>query len=93
MRITLVTTIAFAPLLLAACLPVPVATPGTTGMSNPAMGYSGQEISAMSGIPIEMLRNDAQCSRSRAILADPTSTQNERYGATTAARANACPGF
>ena len=27
------------------------------------------------------------------ILADPTSTPNERYGATTAARANSCPGY
>lgn len=62
-------------------------------MSDPSMGYSGREVSAYTGIPTAMLRNDEQCSRSAAVLADPTSTANERYGATTAARANACPGY
>ncbi|MCX7287802.1 MAG: hypothetical protein NTW20_09645 [Rhodobacterales bacterium] len=62
-------------------------------MSDPSMGYSGQEISAATGIPTAMLRNDEQCKVSARVLADPTSTPNERYGATTAARANACPGY
>lgn len=62
-------------------------------MSDPSMGYSGREIEAYTGIPIAALRNDEQCERSAAILADPTSTPNERYGAKTAARANACPGY
>jgi hypothetical protein len=57
------------------------------------MGYSGQEMSAMTGLATGILRNDDQCKRSAAILADGTSTPNERYGATTAARANACPGY
>ncbi len=57
------------------------------------MGYSGKEITAYTGIPTEMLRNDEQCKVSARILADPTSTPNERYGATTAARANSCPGY
>jgi hypothetical protein len=62
-------------------------------MSDPSMGYSGREIEAYTGIPIAMLRNEEQCRVSAGILADPTSTPNERYGATTAARANACPGY
>jgi hypothetical protein len=62
-------------------------------MSDPSMGYSGQEVAQMTGLPVDVLRNDTQCTRSAAILADPTSTANERYGATTAARANACPGY
>lgn len=62
-------------------------------MSDPSMGYSGEEMSAYTGIPTAMLRNEQQCKVSAAILADPTSTPNERYGATAAARANACPGY
>jgi hypothetical protein len=62
-------------------------------MSNPSMGYSGQEISAATGLPTALLRNEEQCKRSAAILANPGSTANERNGATTAARANACPGY
>jgi hypothetical protein len=76
-------------LFLSACVPTAPLGP----MSNPAMGYSGQEISAATGIPAAMLRNEEQCKRSAAILANPSSTANERYGATTAARANACPGY
>jgi uncharacterized protein YceK len=63
------------------------------GMSNPAMGYSAAEMSQMTGVPTGMLQNEGQCQRSNAILANPGSTANERYGATTAARANGCPGF
>jgi hypothetical protein len=85
---TTFTCLAFA-LSLSACVPTAPLGP----MSDPSMGYSGQEISAATGIPVGMLRNDEQCKRSAAILANPTSTQNERYGATTAARANACPGY
>ncbi len=76
-------------LFLSACVPTAPLGP----MSNPSMGYSGAEISAATGIPTGMLRNDDQCRRSAAILANPGSTPNERYGATTAARANACPGY
>jgi hypothetical protein len=74
---------------LSACVPTAPLGP----MSDPSMGYSGQEISAYTGIPTAMLRNEEQCRVSSRVLADPTSTANERYGATTAARANACPGF
>lgn len=76
-------------LILSACVPTAPLGP----MSDPSMGYSGQEISAYTGIPTGMLRNEEQCKRSAAILANPGSTANERYGATTAARANACPGY
>ena len=62
---------------------------GCIPMSDPSMGYSGQEMSAMTGLPTAIMRNDDQCKRSAAILSNPTSTPNERYGATTAARANA----
>jgi hypothetical protein len=74
---------------LSACVPTAPLGP----MSDPTMGYSGAEISAATGMPIGAFRNDDQCRRSDAILADPTSTPNERYGATTAGRANGCPGY
>jgi hypothetical protein len=74
---------------LSACVPTAPLGP----MSDPSMGYSGQEISTYTGIPTDLLRNDQQCKVSARVLADPTSTPNERYGATTAARANACPGY
>ena len=74
---------------LSACVPTAPLGP----MSAPSMGYSGQEVSAYTGIPTAMLRDEEQCRVSARVLADPTSTANERYGATTAARANACPGY
>ena len=74
------------PLALAGCMDSP-------SMSNPAMGYSAAEMSQMTGVPTAMLQNSGQCARSQAILSNPGSTANERYGATTAARANGCSGF
>ena len=63
------------------------------GMSNPAMGHSAAEMSQMTGVPTAMLKDDARCARSSAILADPSSSANARYGATSAGRANGCAGF
>ena len=64
---------------LSACLPVPMASPDIAA--------------AQSYVLPPGLRSQRQCQVSAAIMADPTSTFNERDGATTAARANGCPGF
>jgi hypothetical protein len=68
---------------------VPAAAP------DPVYGYSAQDISKLSNgiLTPDVLRNDAQCQRSTQIINNPTSTPAERRGATTAGRANGCPGF
>ena len=79
---------------LTGCLPTqPIPMPV---MTDPSMGMSAEEMSRMTGgvmPPMSGPAAQAQCNRSAAIMSNPTSTANERYGATTAARANGCPGY